>query len=280
MIRNQQRLYQYLNWTMRINEMAGTEVIFKGRIGRRVLVIDVELHDLSASRLYALCTPNDVVSDHIEKWQLVGLLTANELGDELKIDQHALPRGVRAISPEFDQLRSSTLQSTKRWILRRDGQRKRKWYLQIKCVVAGNVQRGKRKQDTKVLEVSLSEICGAVRSALEDESCCLIPIVTIDSAKKQRRRTMCGFSVDCILLTRVKGESVGVVFRDGDPVMALMDCYDITNKALLCDPSFDVDSLKRFKNHYDKLRILTDSDCERHWNRAISLSPSNSTRIK
>ena len=40
--------------------------------------------------------------------------------------------------------------------------------------------------------------------------------------------------------------------------MALMDCYDITNKALLCDPSFDVDALNWFKSDYSKLRILPD----------------------
>jgi len=258
--------------------MARTEAVLEGQNGRRVLLFDVELHDRSGSRLYALCTRNDVVAEHIEKWQLVGLLTAKQLDDELAVDRGALPRGVRSMSPRFEPLRSGKLDDVKRWILRRDRERKRSRYLQIKCVATGNGQRVKRRQNVNVLIVKLSELHLAVRRALEDENCCLIPIVSIDSAKKQQKRGSPGFSVDYFVWIRVSGESVGVVFRGGEPVMALMDRYDITNKALLCDPSFDVDALDRFTSPFGKIRILTDSDYERHLNSNRTMSPSTTPK--
>jgi len=49
-----------------------------------------------------------------------------------------------------------------------------------------------------------------------------------------------------------------VVYREGECTMVLMDEYDIVNKALLCNPSFDVHSLDFFKNPYDRLRVLDD----------------------
>ena len=40
--------------------------------------------------------------------------------------------------------------------------------------------------------------------------------------------------------------------------MVLMDRYDITNKAILCDPSFNTRSLEWFQNDYDRLKIVPD----------------------
>ena len=41
-----------------------------------------------------------------------------------------------------------------------------------------------------------------------------------------------------------------------------MDVYDIGNKALLCDPSFDTRCLSMFKNpRYNRLRIVSDLEC-------------------
>ena len=40
-----------------------------------------------------------------------------------------------------------------------------------------------------------------------------------------------------------------------------MDVYDIGNKALLCDPSFDIGTLSMFKNpRYNRLRVVPDLD--------------------
>ena len=64
------------------------------------------------------------------------------------------------------------------------------------------------------------------------------------------------FSVDYLLPVQLGNEWVGVVYRNNECAMALMDRYDISNKAILCDPSFDVDALKWFKSDYSKLRIL------------------------
>ena len=41
--------------------------------------------------------------------------------------------------------------------------------------------------------------------------------------------------------------------------MVLLDGYDIVNKALLCDPTFDIHSIDWFKNPYDRLRVLDDA---------------------
>ena len=64
------------------------------------------------------------------------------------------------------------------------------------------------------------------------------------------------FSVDYLLPVRVGNEWVGVVYRDEECKMALMDHHDITNKAFLCDPSFNIESMKWFKNSCGKLNII------------------------
>ena len=66
-----QRLYQYLNWTMRINKVSRTMNLLEGRGGGRVLLINTELHDRDRRELYALCIPNDVVSPKAQKWYIM-----------------------------------------------------------------------------------------------------------------------------------------------------------------------------------------------------------------
>ena len=68
------------------------------------------------------------------------------------------------------------------------------------------------------------------------------------------------FSVDYLLPVQLGNEWVGVVFRDAECAIALLDRYDICNKAILCNPSFDVDSIRWFKNSYDRLRIVPDEE--------------------
>ena len=107
-----QRLYQYLNWTLKMNTIAGTVVLMEGQnpmhsentmYSVKVLLFDVELHDHRGQPLYALCVTNDAVHK-AQWWQLADLLTASELADLLKIDSSfdsILPKGVRALSPQF-----------------------------------------------------------------------------------------------------------------------------------------------------------------------------------
>merc|ERR1711892_481037 len=83
----------------------------------------------------------------------------------------------------------------------------------------------------------------------------MVSIVT----KKGRRRRWDDFSLEYLLPVRMGDDWVGVVYRDGVPTQALMDFYDITNKALLYDPSFAVDRLSMFEApRYHRLRIVPD----------------------
>lgn len=68
------------------------------------------------------------------------------------------------------------------------------------------------------------------------------------------------YSVDYVLPVRIGNNSVGVVYRDGECVMSLLDGYDITNKATLFNPSFDKQRLKYFRNSYDRLRVVRDDE--------------------
>ncbi len=63
-----QRLYQYLNWTTRISAVAGCMAVMEGRNGRRMLLVNTELHDQSGHTLYALSSLNDVVTHRTQKW--------------------------------------------------------------------------------------------------------------------------------------------------------------------------------------------------------------------
>jgi len=261
-----QRLYQYLNWTMRINKVSRTMNLLEGRSGERVLLINTELHDRRRRELYALCIPNDVISPKAQKWQLAALYTASELSQSLDIDYHHFPRGVRACSPQFERFRmlragTYSIKTLKELIRRRDAKRKIIRYQQLKCVLAGNGRATKRNKCSadKVLTVHLSSFYAKVRSALESPYVDLVPMVSIVSKKLYHRKEE-DFSVDYLLPVRVGQDWVGVVYRDLDPIMALMDVYDITNKAVLCDPCLSAEDMPFEQGPYNRLKILPDHE--------------------
>merc|ERR1719474_1889769 len=73
------RLYQYLNWTIRINKVAQTMAEMEGRNGRKFLLINVELHSQHGKVLYALCAPNDAKKAAVKPWFMISLMTAPEI---------------------------------------------------------------------------------------------------------------------------------------------------------------------------------------------------------
>lgn len=77
--RQTRKLYQYLNWTMRINNKAQTMVLLEGGNAYKVLLINTELHDQRGNALYALCIDNDVVSSKAQRWYLVHVDCAKNL---------------------------------------------------------------------------------------------------------------------------------------------------------------------------------------------------------
>merc|ERR1739838_1178069 len=131
-----------------------------------------------------------------------------------------------------------------------------------KCVET-NGRRTMRMTADMVLKVRLSAFYEAVRSALDDDEVDLIPMVSIVAKRGRRRRSKWDdFSVDYLLPVRIGDDWVGVVYRDDVPTQALMDFYDITNKALLYDPSFAVDRLSMFEApRYHRLRIVPNLEC-------------------
>merc|ERR1719295_1654112 len=219
-----------------MNKMARTDMMMEGQDGRRVLLIDVELHDQRGQGLYALCTPNDMVKPESQQWQLAHLLTANALTNFLGVDYRALPRGARAVSSQFENHRKLMrdpmgLKQLKKQISKIDSRRKPIRYAHLKCVQTGK-RRRKKKDLAKVMRVSLNTFHNAIRRALVDEAVDLVPIVSITSRLiKGKREKFEDFSVDYVLPVQIARHFVGVVFRDGDSVMALMDGYDIINKA-------------------------------------------------
>ena len=260
-----------------MNQMSQTMIAMEGKNGRKVLLFDVELHDLRGRGLYALCTPKS------DNWQLVDLLTTQQLTNLLGIDLQALPRGVRAVSPQFEEYRmnikssrntmKSNLKELKTQILSQDSRSKPVRYVQLKCVRTKSKKHKNARADTeRVLNVGLSSFYAKVRRALIDDHIDLIPIVSVvapsSRSKKSKRHIHRGsrngsnepspFTVDYLLPVRIGTNWVGVVYRDGVPVQGLTDCYDIINKAVLCDPSFNVESLRWFKNSYDRLRVVSD----------------------
>jgi len=262
------RLYQYLNWTMRISKVAETMTIMEGRTGRKVLLFDVELHDQRGEGLYALCVPNDVQSPNAQQWQLADLLTAHQLTHLLRIDSRELPGGVRAVSSQFEQFRMmESVEDTDRLkgeIMAIDDRLNRLRYYRLKCIRTGNGKKSKKWQDEgSVLKVKLSTFYEKVHDALMDENVALIPIVSIVSRRnRDLNEKEENFSVDYLLPIEIQSNWVGVVYRKGQCAMALMDKYDISNKAILCDPSFDVKRLDFFQNEYNRLKIVMDDDEE------------------
>merc|ERR1711902_61729 len=51
-------------------------------------------------------------------------------------------------------------------------------------------------------------------------------------------------------------------YRDGRCKMTLLDRYDIINKAILCEPSFDARSMEWFQNSIGRLRVVADHKWE------------------
>jgi len=264
------RLYQYLNWTMRMANVALSAkcpsiVTLEGRRGASVMVIDTELHDHDGHLLYALCIPNDIVAPKTQKWQMAALLTAAELSDLLRISPKLLPYGVRASSSQFSEynrsLRTSseaqTVREMKRFIADQYPKIKPICYQQIKCVKTNT-----RNEEIEHLRVSLTAFSEAVGSALDDDRVSVIPMVSI-TTKKRRGRRFDDFSVDYLLPVPIDDNWVGVVYRNGVPQQALMDHHDITNKVLLCCPSFDVERVSMFKNaRFNRLRLVSDDDMD------------------
>merc|ERR1719433_2467114 len=252
---------------MRICKMAECLVVLEGRNGRTVLLVNTELHDQRGRELYALCIPNDVISFKAQKWQLADLMTASALIDSLSISQHVLPRGVRAISQQFRCMES--LKTAKSRILQRARYCKDIRYLQLKCVETNtggtNKYKAKRRRNRnpqEILEVPLTTLVSLVHDALADDGVELIRIVSIISKNNGRRRKE-NFSIDYLLPIRIGDDWVGIVYRNGYPSQALMDCYDIANKAILCDPSFNEKRLSWFTNTHHRLRIKLSDDGKR-----------------
>jgi len=263
------RLYQYLNWTVSISKVAQTMAVLEGRRGLKLLVINVELHDSAGSELFALCSPND--SGHGEPWDLVSLFTAQKLTRMLQVDVQRLPRGVRAVSSEFEQCRAikADPKGLKTRILEHDAVRRMGRYFRLKCIRTGtrkksekrakSGQSGASKQRERVLRVELSAFYEAVQMALRDDAVQMIPIVSFRSVTNREGQKVEDFSVDHLLPVQVDDGWIGVVYRGTECKMTLMDRYDITNKAILCDPRFDERRLDSFQNPWDRLRIVMEN---------------------
>lgn len=266
------RLYQYLNWTLRISKVAQTVAMFQGRNGGRLLVINVELHDRSGNELYALCPPNDVTTHRAQNWQLAALLSAPELVALLGIHGQSLPRGVRAVSSQYalyrelmadpnPEARVQNMRYLKERICGIDARRKPVRYSHLKCIQTGNGNPRRKDVEDDVMTIGLSRFYAKVRTALSDDQIPLIPIVSIVSRTtkiKDRREKHEDFSVDYLLPVPVEDVWVGVVYRDEECSMALLDRYDISNKAILCDPTFNTRSLEWFQNGFNRLRVFQD----------------------
>ena len=184
------RLYQYLNWTMRISKVAQTMTMMEGRNGGKVLLFDVELHDERGEGLYALCVPNDVMSPNAQQWQLADLLAGPQLTTLLGIDSRALPRGVRTASSQFEQFRmmesAEDMDRLKTEIMAIDDRLNRLRYYRLKCIRTGNGKKSKKWADEEsVLKVNLSTFYEKVQDALMDENVDLIPIVSIVSRRNK-----------------------------------------------------------------------------------------------
>merc|ERR1719356_1362242 len=91
------------------------------------------------------------------------------------------------------------------------------------------------------------------------------------------------FSVDYLLPVHVMGHWIGVVYRDKQCIMTLMDHHDITNKAIQCDPSFDIQSMDWFTNDINRLKIVPDvprSIRESQNRRSTSERPNRQRRVR
>lgn len=169
-------------------------------------------------------------------------------------------------SSQFEQFRmmesAEDMDRLKTEIMAIDDRLNRLRYYRLKCIRTGNGKKSKKWADEEsVLKVNLSTFYEKVQDALMDENVDLIPIVSIVSRRnKDLMEKEEDFSVDYLLPVQIQSNWVGVVYRKGQCVMALMDLYDISNKAILCDPSFNVKSLDFFQNEYNRLKIIMDDE--------------------
>ena len=177
------RLFQFLNWTMRINKSTQNMAILKGQNGRKVLLFDVELHDPRGQSLYALCIPNITESPNAQPWRLVGLLTADLITKWMDIEYQMLPRGVRAASPHFVEYRKmkGNLKGIKMHILEIDAKQNGTRYCHLRCIRPKH----SKVPAERVLRVRFSVFYEIVQSALKDENVNLVPIVSIVSKKRE-----------------------------------------------------------------------------------------------
>ena len=287
------RLYQYLNWTIRVNKINKYVNCFstnKQNNNIKFLLINSELHDRNSNVLYMFCIKNDIESEKAQKWQFVKLVTAAELIELVPdcaleqiisqfmvgqdsvssaeftsisciisqfmgeyCDNTILPLGARQNGEQFKKLNQKCMM-TKRNILHPI---EKISYLQLKGIQTGHDKnrKGNKKNEKEVLKISLYEFEERIQSAAgsPDPRHDLIPIVSILSGKKYGDGD---YSVDQVLPVWIRGNWVGIVYRDGKPVMELFDGYDITNKAILCEPTFDKERLAFFTNNIYKIEIL------------------------
>ena len=184
------RLYQYLNWTMRMCKVAHLWTQMEGRNGGKVLLFDVELHDnRRGDGLYALCIPNDVVTHKSQRWQLAGLLTAEQLQYSLGIKHRDLPRGVRAVSDHFGNYREDrgNLRNLRAKLRAAESRRKVPRYGHLKSVQTGICKKS-RKAPLRELTVKSSVFRAALRRALRSYEVSLIPIVSVVSRKRKNQK--------------------------------------------------------------------------------------------
>lgn len=184
----------------------------------------------------------------------------------LQIEKHVLPLGVRGTSRQFNghryiarkeqwpNQREQVLKDKKQQIVTREFRSRTIRYQQMKCVQTTG------RGNSNIKEVYLSVLHKTVRRALMNPKVSLIPMVSIVIRKFRNRRVQ-DFSVDYLLPIKISDVHLGIVYRDCVPVQALMDSYDITNKAKLFDPHFDLKILSGFTNpHYNRLRVIADRD--------------------
>jgi len=250
------RLYQYLNWTIRLSKLSGFLQILESRSGRRILLINSELHCRHTHEvLFMLCVPNDFESVKSQKWQFVRLVTARDIRQFARCP---LPRGVRADSYQFEAHRFGELATKAQLLSSRIAPHQ---YGQLKGVQTQK-NRQREQESRKVLTLTASEVRQAVHCALQsaDPRHSLISTVSILSGK-QSAQPQGDFNVDQVLPVQVGDgrDWIGVVFRRGLPQVTLIDAYDICNKAILCDPSFDATRLDFFVCRYNKVRIEPDA---------------------
>eukprot|EP00484_Ammonia_sp_Unknown_P002375 CAMPEP_0197074322 /NCGR_PEP_ID=MMETSP1384-20130603/211048_1 /TAXON_ID=29189 /ORGANISM="Ammonia sp." /LENGTH=642 /DNA_ID=CAMNT_0042513163 /DNA_START=97 /DNA_END=2025 /DNA_ORIENTATION=+ len=251
------RLYQYLNWTVRINKINGNVMCFENKkvyhdksvVKIQFIVINTELHDYDGNELYMFCVKNDKLSAKAQRWQFVKLLTQFEIRAFM---QHGvLPRGARKTSDNFYQYRTRAMMSKHEIAAYCTSST---CYQQLKNIVTGHA----RKEPGKVeLCLTLDTFYEAIERALQsrDNKHNLIPILSILSGKKFAENG--DYCIDQVLPVQIGRNWIGVVYRNGKPSMLLYDGYDITNKAILCDPNFECGKLDWFKNNVYKVVIMS-----------------------